>query len=322
MENNGGDRGPPDDRNKQPKSVGKLLHMCLETQSGSPQDENHVVQPMPEERRQWLDNALRDLTVSPVERMKVGLRILTTAESTEQQMIDALDEIIEWCENLDFAADFYKIGGYPVLSKLLPHKSAEIRWKTLELIAVLVQNHTYCQEMALKENLLPKMLTILDTDDDSTVKIKALYAVSCLTRDNPEAQKVFIEKDGFSVLMRAMQTDVEKLKIKAAFMLSALCVDKPDIKDVMCDTGMIEQLVGVLNEEHNSFHEHTLAALLSIVTNHQKAVEECQRPELELDKKLQERIRSLNGKDEFREESQYAKELLKIITKDDIEVQR
>lgn len=49
MENNGGDRGPPDDRNKQPKSVGKLLHMCLETQSGSPQDENHVVQPMPEE---------------------------------------------------------------------------------------------------------------------------------------------------------------------------------------------------------------------------------------------------------------------------------
>lgn len=76
-------------------------------------------------------------------------------------------------------SDFYKIGGYPVLSKILPHKSAEIRWKTLELIAVLVQNHTYCQEMALKENLLPKMLTILDTDDDSTVKIKALYAVSC-----------------------------------------------------------------------------------------------------------------------------------------------
>lgn len=70
--------------------------------------------------------------------------------------------------------------------------------------------------------------------------------------------------------------------------------------DVMCNTGMIDQLVGVLNEEHNSFHEHTLAALLSIVTNHQKAVEECQRPELELGKKLQERIQSLKGKEEFR----------------------
>lgn len=49
MENNGGGRGPPDDRNKQPKNVGKLLHMCLEAQSGSQQEENHVVQPMPEE---------------------------------------------------------------------------------------------------------------------------------------------------------------------------------------------------------------------------------------------------------------------------------
>lgn len=49
MENNGGDRGPPDDRNKQPKNVGKLLHMCLEAQSSGQQDENHVVQPMPEE---------------------------------------------------------------------------------------------------------------------------------------------------------------------------------------------------------------------------------------------------------------------------------
>lgn len=39
--------------------------------------------------------------------MKEGLRILTTAESTEQQMINALDEIIEWCENLDFAAGLY-----------------------------------------------------------------------------------------------------------------------------------------------------------------------------------------------------------------------
>lgn len=70
--------------------------------------------------------------------------------------------------------------------------------------------------------------------------------------------------------------------------------------DVMCDTGMIEQLVGVLSEEHNSFHEHTLDALLSIVTNHPRAIEECQRPELELCKKLQERIQFLKGKEEFR----------------------
>ena len=66
-----------------------------------------------------------------------------------------------------------------MVKNLLDHKSAEIRWKTLELIAVLVQNHTFCQEMALKENLLTKILTILDTDENANVKIKAMYAVSC-----------------------------------------------------------------------------------------------------------------------------------------------
>jgi hypothetical protein len=43
-----------------------------------------------------------------------------------------------------------------------------------------------------------------------------------LVRDFPDAQKEFTDNDGFSVLMRAMQQDVEKLKIKAAFMLSAV----------------------------------------------------------------------------------------------------
>jgi hypothetical protein len=51
-----------------------------------------------------------------------------------------------------------------------------------------------------------------------------------LTRENQNAQKVLADRDGFSVLMRAMQTDIEKLKIKAAFLLSSLCTDQPAFK--------------------------------------------------------------------------------------------
>ena len=54
--------------------------------------------------------------------------------------------------------------------------------------------------------------------------------ISGLTRDNEAAQKLFTENDGFSVLMRAMQTNIEKLKIKAAFLLSSFVVDKPQYK--------------------------------------------------------------------------------------------
>lgn len=47
------------------------------------------------------------MTVSPVERMKEGLRILISPESTQEKMVGALDEITEWCENLDIAAGWY-----------------------------------------------------------------------------------------------------------------------------------------------------------------------------------------------------------------------
>ena len=64
-------------------------------------------------------------------------------------------------------------------------------------------------------------------------KIHIIGLFSGLTRDNSEAQKVFVGQDGFSILMRAMQTDIEKLKVKAAFMLSSLCVDRSDIKGIL-----------------------------------------------------------------------------------------
>ena len=51
-----------------------------------------------------------------------------------------------------------------------------------------------------------------------------------LTRDVEESQAVFVENDGFSVLLRTMQTGDEKLQTKAAFMMSAMCISKPQFK--------------------------------------------------------------------------------------------
>jgi len=36
--------------------------------------------------------------------------------------------------------------------------------------------------------------------------------------------------DGFSYLLRAMQTDIDKLRVKSTFMLSALCEARPQVK--------------------------------------------------------------------------------------------
>jgi len=54
--------------------------------------------------------------------------------------------------------------------------------------------------------------------------------VEGLTRESTEAQSEFVKHDGFSVLLRAMQSDIEKLQIKSAFLMSALCQQQPHFK--------------------------------------------------------------------------------------------
>ncbi|XP_053383847.1 hsp70-binding protein 1-like [Mercenaria mercenaria] len=210
-------------------------------------------------------------------------------------------------------SDFHKIGGFRIFTQCLESEEPEIRRSCLDVIASLVQNNPYCQAAVLQHDLLPTILHMLDTDNNSTVKVKALYAVSCLIRDCEEGLDGFLSHDGFSVIMRAMQTDIDKLKIKSAFMLSSICSDNNKCKDIVCDIGMIDQLVGHLSEEHSSFHEHLLSALLSIVRGHPRSLQQCSRPELNLLSLLQQKEQDMKGKDEFQEEYEYTVELLKLL---------
>lgn len=296
-----------------PKDVKGLLQYCAELSNQETADENVTFEPMSAERREWLEKALENATVSPVGEMKKAIEIIQKEESDTDDRVAALETLVEWCEHMDFAIDFHKIGGFVIFPLCLESEEPEIRWQCLELIAALVQNNPYCQAAILQNGLMPTILHMLDTDPDPMVKTKALYAVSCLTRECEEATVQFLSQDGFSVLMRAMQTDIEKVKIKSAFMLSGICKDNDKCKDIICDTGMIDQLVGHLSEEHTMFHEHVLSALLTIVRGHDRSVQQCLRPELNLVSLLHQKEEDLKGKEQFLEEYEYTKELLDLL---------
>jgi len=53
---------------------------------------------------------------------------------------------------------------------------------------------------------------------------------SGLTREAEASIAEFMKNDGFSILLRAIQTNIEKLQTKAAFMISALCRQQPSLK--------------------------------------------------------------------------------------------
>ena len=96
--------------------------------------------------------------------------------------------------------DFHKIGGFDLFPQLLSDEEAEIRWQTLQLIACLVQNNPYCQKAVLENNMLPVLLELLDQDNHSTVKIKALYATSCKYH-SPVVTILFFPLNAFTSLL-------------------------------------------------------------------------------------------------------------------------
>ncbi|XP_015276257.1 PREDICTED: hsp70-binding protein 1 isoform X2 [Gekko japonicus] len=264
--------------------------------------------------------------VDEIEQMKECLRVLeaTTPGTGSQESLEdahsdranreeALDLLAELCENLDNAADFCKLEGMRLLAhRYLEHEEEELRWRAAHLVGTCAQNVPKVQEQALALGCMRKLLRLLDHDPSEAVRIKALFAISCLVRAQEAGLLQFLRLDGFSVLMRAMQSNVEKLKVKSAFLLQNLLIDHPEQKETLCSMGMVQQLVALIRTEHSTFHEHVLGALCSLVTDFPEGVQECQQPELALEELLKERCQQLKEQEEFQEELDFCETLLRL----------
>ncbi|KAG2455607.1 HPBP1 protein, partial [Polypterus senegalus] len=173
--------------------------------------------------------------------MKECLEILNTSEersSEEEEERDdeqlrkkeaALEHLADLCENLDNACDLVKLGGLEfIVSRLLNDPSSGIRWRSAHLIGCACQNMPAVQSHLLTLKALPNLLELVDKDLNDSVRIKALYAVSCLVREEESAFQEFLQLDGFSVLLRGMQSGLDKLRTKSAFLLHNLLISHPE----------------------------------------------------------------------------------------------
>ncbi len=196
------------------------------------------------------------------------------------------------------------LGGLELcVSQYLGHAQSGLRWRAAELIASCAQNMPQVQIYLLSIGTLPKLLQLTDSDPNPTVRVKALYAVSCeyhknsvvktwlkkllydqycfklisndaeqlfnqdyylsletslkecktqiapqrtthfrvemqfhsvgisgIVREQEAGLQAFLSHDGFSLLMRGMQSENEKLRTKSAFLLLNLLTANPKQK--------------------------------------------------------------------------------------------
>ncbi|XP_059237810.1 hsp70-binding protein 1 isoform X1 [Mustela nigripes] len=304
-----------------PRNLQGLLQMAITAGSEEP---DPPPEPMSEERRQWLQEAMSAAfrgQREEVEQMKNCLRVLTqptpslAAEaelaSDQQEREGALELLADLCENMDNAADFCQLSGMHLLvGRYLEAGPAGLRWRAAQLIGTCSQNVAAIQEQVLGLGALRKLLRLLDRDACDLVRVKALFAISCLVREQEAGLLQFLRLDGFSVLMRAMQQQVQKLKVKSAFLLQNLLVGHPEHKGTLCSMGMVQQLVALIRTEHSPFHEHVLGALCSLVTDFPQGVRECREPELGLEELLRHRCQLLQQHEEYQEELEFCEKLL------------
>ncbi|KAM9746313.1 hsp70-binding protein 1 [Menidia menidia] len=308
-----------------PQNLQGVLQLAVD--AGSAAEAPAPAEPMSEDRKTWLREALSEICKGQqdeVEQIKQCLAVLSKEEvcekegdGAEEREEDEEDEresafelLSELCENLDNARDLMVLGGLELsVSKYLSHVQSGLRWRAAQLIASCAQNMPQVQDHLLSIGALPKLLQLTDSDPHPTVRVKALYACSCLVREQEAGLQAFLALDGFSVLMRGMQSENEKLRTKSAFLLLNLLTSHPEQKETVVSMGMVQQLVSVLRTPHSPFHEHVLGALCCLVEDFPQGVRDCRSPSLGLEELLRERIKDLQGKDESQEELDFCERL-------------
>ncbi|KAF7221197.1 hsp70-binding protein 1 [Nothobranchius furzeri] len=303
-----------------PQSLQGVLQLAVD--AGSAAEGPAPLEPMSEERKTWLREALSEMCkgqLDEVEQVKQCLVVLHREEPDEKERDEeddddereaAFEMLSELCENLDNARDLMVLGGLDLcVSRYLSHVQSGLRWRAAQLIASCAQNMPQVQDHLLKIEVLPKLLQLTDADPNPTVRVKALYAVSCLVREQEAGLQEFAAHDGFSVLMRGMQSENEKLRTKSAFLLLSLLTSHPEHKETVVCMGMVQQLVSVLRSPHSSFHEHVLGALCCLVQDFPQGLKECRNPTLALEELLKQRAEELQGKEESQEALDFCDQL-------------
>jgi len=268
---------------------------------------------MAPERRKWLENALGNMTINPVDEIKKCIEVLENKGKDNDlcRQQEAIGTLIEWCEDMNFAIDFHKIKGYQLLPQLLSHENGEMRAQGLTLVGTCAQNNPYCQKTLLAEDgLLEMMLKRLSEDDVEDVKIKALYAVSCLTRDYEPGQEKLLEIPGsIDILIAAIRSPIEKLQIKCCFLCSSICNNK-QIKTELSNRGLMQTLIEMYLRNDSTIHERLLSAIYILIDDNPIAIRQAQEMKnINFKQVLQLRIHSLGDDPRYEEEKEMANKI-------------
>lgn len=128
----------------------------------------------------------------------------------------------------DRAVDFVKMGGLLAIIPDLNSTSDTVRELVAHTLGSALQGNPNVQRSVLGQGLLPQLLRLIVLDSSARVRLRCLFALSCLVRQLPEAQEALLHHGGLTVLagLFTAQDSSPKLQLKAVTLLHDLVVEQ------------------------------------------------------------------------------------------------
>jgi hypothetical protein len=157
----------------------------------------------------------------------------------------------------------------PLLS-FLSASQPLIRMHAAWILGTAVQNNDTAQLNFLEENGLEQVLKVLGSDQDVSVRSKALYCVSSLIRQCPQALSQFLSLSGFKIISSTLKDADLNISKKAMFLVQGLLETdaSKDIQDMtrkeMTEAGFPSIILSLISHsEDEDLLEKAMNALIA-----------------------------------------------------------
>ncbi|KAL0868029.1 hypothetical protein ABMA27_008681 [Loxostege sticticalis] len=297
---------------RQPRNLQGLLRFAMEATKAEDAPGNSDFGPMDEERRKFLEEALKSLTVDVAEVLQNSIKVLTDQEKIKNikqgdtlpaDVVTSFSNLMEFIDDIDVANDFYKMGGFAIFPICYSCENEEVRANASWVLAELCQNNPFCQARSLECGLLNVLLSLAQTEQ-GTALAKCLYAISCSCREFEPACRALVAAGGCATLAQQLAASDLQARTKAAFFIRHLCQHRNDAKEQFISQNLVQTVTQQIKSGRDDTTEHLLSILLLLTEDlDPRVMAQCRDPRLGLKKVLEDLLA-------HEDEKEYCQELL------------
>nr|QGA73362.1 heat shock protein HSP70-binding protein 1 [Spodoptera frugiperda] len=303
-----------------PRNLQGLLKFAMEATQAEDAPGNKDLAPMDEQRRKFLEEAIKSLTVNIAEVLDNSIKVLTNSEkinsiqegdSLPDEVKNSFTVLLDHVDDLDVANDFFKMGGFAMFPICYGSQNEELRTRASSVLGTICQNNEFCQKRALECGLLHVLLNLVQKEQGAALA-KCLYAISCMSRGYEPACHELITQGGCPVLVELLSSSDLAAKTKAAFLIRYFGQYYADARRQLIRHNIVKVITSQLQAGRDESSEHLLSILQVLISSKDpNTLRLCRDPKYNLKKILEDYLNLPELRDDrFVEEKQYCTEIL------------